>query len=688
MTVSGQVGDEPRVTRRLLRVVCGFCAALVLLTSGCAGGAVNPGAVYHSEPSTVRERYEAWLLFAHLAGALESVASQDFGRSGEQFSAVQIDRAHIPSSLVDLATRYTELCNELAGTVESLYDSLEGAERMLAANDVQQAGLAIDAGRSLLTQAREQLAALEDATLEVFAMLRRSGGGGTTAQLDQARASLEAALARLLQLTSEYERRADAAEASAAGKRVLTQPLVTLGFDRDAAWVGEVVALSGAVSVGNAPLGGRDVRVLLDGVEVGRARSDGRGAFSHDLLIPFEYVPKHVVQVSFVPEGDDLSRFQPALSVEVVLTVRFHQSLLTVDSMARMYPGFPVALAGMVESAGNVDSRQVEVQWRGETIGMTLTQPEGAFECTVMLPDDAPPGQSAIQVSVAANDESATGPASGEFDVEVATLAPQLDVSVGRLLFVPALSLSLPRQLLGGDFVRIVPVTGEVQSSLPLGVVSMSADWGGRQVRWEQRESSFQREVPLEMSVWSMGMRTITVRAAGQEPWHHPAESRARLMVVNLFIPFVWLMAIAGALLLGLVFRRLWRAGTVRSPMPAPLATGATSSAIPVDVATDIAHAGTRLILVDLYYRAVAFLQSTVGILLRRDMTLREYLAAVAARIPLALHSFSRLTVLAEHALYGRQDPDQSDVSTGRELLQTFKAEREGRHVDDVEESR
>jgi len=69
-------------------------------------------------------------------------------------------------------------------------------------------------------------------------------------------------------------------------------------------------------------------------------------------------------------------------------------------------------------------------------------------------------------------------------------------------------------------------------------------------------------------------------------------------------------------------------------------------------------------------------------------MTLREYLAAVAARIPLALHSFSRLTVLAEHALYGRQDPDQSDVSTGRELLQTFKAEREGRHVDDVEESR
>jgi hypothetical protein len=659
----------------------------VLLTSGCAGGVVNSGTIYHSDPSTVRERYEAWLLFAHLAGALESVASQDFGRSGEQFSAVKIDRAHIPSSLVDLATRYTELCNELADTIESLYDSLEKAERMLAANDVQQAGLAIGASRSLLTQAREQLAALEDATLEVFTMLRRSGGGGTTAQLDQARASLEAALARLLQLTAEYERRADAAEASAAGKRVLTQPLLTLELDRDAVWVGETVALSGAVTVGAAPLGGRSVRVLLDGVEVGRVRSDGRGAFSHDLVIPFEYVPRHVVQVSFVPEGDDLSRFQPALSGEIVLTVRFHQSLLTVAAPARMYPGFPVALAGTVESAGNVNSRQVEVQWRGETIGMTLTRPEGGFECTVMLPDEAPLGQSVIQLSVAADDESATGPAAGEMDVEVTTLAPLLDVSVGRLLFVPALSLSLPRQLLGGDFVRMVPVTGEVHSLLPLGVVSMSADSGGRQVRWEQRDSAFQREVPLEMSAWSMGMRTITVRVAGQEPWHHPAELRARLLVVNLFIPFVWLIAIAVALVLGLVFRRLWRADSAQPLSPAPLATVQGLMAIPVDVTADEAHTGTRSVVVRLYYRAVALLQSTVGILLRRDMTLRDYLATVAARIPLALHAFSRLTGLAERALYGRQEPDQSDVWAGRELLQKFDSERESGHVDDVEES-
>lgn len=673
--------------QRLARMVCGSCAALVLLTSGCAGGVVNSGTIYHSDPSTVRERYEAWLLFAHLAGALESVASQDFGRSGEQFSAVKIDRAHIPSSLVDLATRYTELCNELADTIESLYDSLEKAERMLAANDVQQAGLAIGASRSLLTQAREQLAALEDATLEVFTMLRRSGGGGTTAQLDQARASLEAALARLLQLTAEYERRADAAEASAAGKRVLTQPLLTLELDRDAVWVGETVALSGAVTVGAAPLGGRSVRVLLDGVEVGRVRSDGRGAFSHDLVIPFEYVPRHVVQVSFVPEGDDLSRFQPALSGEIVLTVRFHQSLLTVAAPARMYPGFPVALAGTVESAGNVNSRQVEVQWRGETIGMTLTRPEGGFECTVMLPDEAPLGQSVIQLSVAADDESATGPAAGEMDVEVTTLAPLLDVSVGRLLFVPALSLSLPRQLLGGDFVRMVPVTGEVHSLLPLGVVSMSADSGGRQVRWEQRDSAFQREVPLEMSAWSMGMRTITVRVAGQEPWHHPAELRARLLVVNLFIPFVWLIAIAVALVLGLVFRRLWRADSAQPLSPAPLATVQGLMAIPVDVTADEAHTGTRSVVVRLYYRAVALLQSTVGILLRRDMTLRDYLATVAARIPLALHAFSRLTGLAERALYGRQEPDQSDVWAGRELLQKFDSERESGHVDDVEES-
>jgi hypothetical protein len=109
--------------------------------------------------------------------------------------------------------------------------------------------------------------------------------------------------------------------------------------------------------------------------------------------------------------------------------------------------------------------------------------------------------------------------------------------------------------------------------------------------------------------------------------------------------------------------------------------------AIPVDVTADEAHTGTRSVVVRLYYRAVALFQSTAGILLRRDMTLSDYLAIVAARMPLARHAFSRLTGLAERALYGRREPDQSDVSAGRELLQKLKPERESGRVDDVEES-
>ena len=686
MRGSGRVRGETSAVRRLTRVGCGLCAALVLVTSGCAGATVAPGTIYHRDPSTVRERYEAWLLFAHLAGALESVASQDFSRSGEQLSVAQVDRAHIPSSLVALATRYVELCNELADTIESLYDSLEQAERMLAANDVQRAALALDAARSLLTRAREQLAALEEATLEVFTLLRRSGGGGTTAQLDQARASLEAALARLLQLTLEYVRRADAVEASAAGKRALTQPDLTLTLERDAAWVGETVVLSGALRAAALPLADRELRVLMDGAEVGRARTDGRGAFSYDLPIPFEYVPRRVVQVSFQPQGDDLARLRPAASGEVALTVRFHQSLVTVQSPGRLYPGFPVALTGMVESAGNVAARQVEVRWRGEVVGGAVTVPAGGFQCTVILPDDSPVGHTTLQLIVAADDDSATGPGVVEMDVEVATLEPRLDVTVGRLLFVPALSLSLPRQLLGGDFVRMVPVEGEVQSSLPLGVASMSADWGGRQVRWEQRDSSFWREVPLEMSVWSMGMRTVTVRAAGQEPWHRPAEAHARLLVVNLFVPLVWLLALALAVALGLVFRRWWSAGSRQSPAPVPSESRAASAAVSLGPGARGAHADPRLLLVGLYYRAVAFLESTVGVVLRRDMTLREYLSAVAGRIPAVLRSFTKLTGHAERALYGRPAPGRDDVSDARELLETISPERQSRALDDREE--
>ena len=591
-------------------------------------------------------------------------------------SAVQLERAHLPSSLVDLARRYVDLCNQLADTIESLYDSLDSVDRMLAVNDLQGAGRGLEASRGLLAQARDSLSALEKATVEVFTMLRRAGAGGTSAQLEQARQSLDAALARLEQLALDYERRLAEAEAAAAGKRVLLQPSLTARLDRDAAWVGENVVLSGVLAAGNTPLVGREVAVLLDGVEIARAQTGSQGRYSCVVSVPFEYVPRRMVQASFVPSGGDLAGYRPALSGEYVLTVRFHQSLLDVELVGRLHPGLPVSVAGMVESSGAVSEREVLVEWEGETVGSTVSGLTGWFECIVMLPEQTPDGAGTLRMQVESVDEALTAPAMQEISVDIDRVAPVLDLHVVPVVLVPSMALSLPRQLLGGGFVRMVTVSGEVKSSLPMEVPSMTAYWGERQVRWQQQGVAFEQMVPLDVSVWSMGVRTLTVRAVAREPWHRPAESHVRLLVVNLFIPFVWLSALALALLFGLAVRRRFSAN---APLPASvpgvgwagfdggyeLTTGGSAGG---------EDAGPRRSMLSLYFNAVNLLRATIGVALRREMTLREYLSAAAERMPVASRLFGRLTSLTERALYGRGEPARRDLSLGRRLLAALAA--------------
>ena len=676
--------------RRPVGACRALCAALLLVTSGCLAPQAADEVVFHEDPATAREDYNAWTLFAHLGGALRLVASEEFDTAGEQMAAVHVERAHLPSSLVELATRYTDLCEELSTTIEGLYDSLDEAERMLAENDLPRAGLALGSSKALLTQARELLGALQEATREVLSLLRRSGSGTTSAELEEARKALDAALAQLTELTLRYEARLADIGAEAVEKQALVRPTVSLALARDAAWVGERVELSGAIVSGSQPLAGRTLSVLMDGVGVAEVRSDDRGLFRLDVEIPFEYVPRRVLQVAFRPGAGDLARFQPASSPEAVVTVRFHQSIATVEPPPRLYPGLPAALVGVVESTGSLGGRQVTVVWGEETVGNSLLGASGAIECTVLLPDDAPVGEGTLQVAVAGDDDAVTAPCTCDVDVEVSRLAPSMEVNVDRFLIVPALSHSLPRQLLGGDFVRVVPVSGEVSSSLPLDHVSLSAGWGEAEVSWQQDEVEFLRSVPLRTSVWSMGLRTVTVRAVPQEPWHRPAEARATLLVVNLFMPLVWLGAVLVALALGAASRRWWRAFSQRSASPqhAVPSLSLPLSPVPVAVAGGEGQGGLRWLVVELYYRAVALMQGTVGVALRREMTLREYLKAVSARFPAVLQAFSGLTALAERALYGRGEPDARDVDAGRAMLETMSPEAGGDDTERGEEPR
>lgn len=682
--VYAAAAERRSVMRRASALVRLSCVAVLLFTSGCAIPAFVSGAVYHQNPSTVREQYESWLMFAHLGGALLSIAEEQFDVAGQQLDAVDVARAHLPPGMAQLAARYMELCRQLAGMIEQVFDSLDAAGQLLSRNDLAEGGRVLAECRVRLGEAQQLLEVLDGATTEAFTLLRRSGGG-MASQLNEARSALDAALALLLQLTDDYERRLGEMEEEATAKQSLRQPQLSARLDRESAWVGETLTLSGSLRLEGVALLDRALVVMLDGVDVGTARTDSTGGFTHRLTLPFEYVPKRSVRIGYSPEGGDLNRVLPVTSDEMVVTVRFHESTVSVDAPSLWHPGYPVLLAGEVVSAGTTERRQVDILWRGEPVGGTVTGPMGEFRCSIALPGGTQLGTGSLQVVVARDDGAATAPGRLTCVVEVSRVAPLVELHVAPLLLVPVPSPSLPRRLLQGEFAVAVPVESVVSSSLPLGSVAMMADWGGQPVRWEQREGAFAQEVPLRMSVWSMGVHDVTVRAAPQEPWHQPVESRATLLVVNLLVPAIWLASVGIALSLAIVLRRL------RREMPAMELASAQLRQSPA-AATHTEHfvvagrAGPRLLVLRLYYRAVVLLQTVLGVAFRPDMTLREYQTAVARLIPGVRDVFFRLTSLGEHALYAGREPVEADIRTGTELLQSLYQSDELRLPDAEEE--
>ncbi|MCK5212535.1 MAG: hypothetical protein KAQ74_01320, partial [Dehalococcoidia bacterium] len=362
--------------------------------------------VFHVDPSTVRERFEVGLLFEHLGAVLDALGSEDFVATRDGLRKMDIDRANLPSSLIDVCNRYVELCDLLSETTESLSVAIEECDKSLEANDLTRAGLSLGISRSLLECAREQLASLERATDEAFAILRRSGQGGSSSQLEQSRQTIDSAIERISHLAFEYERRLEEAHLRATDKGELWQPDLTMYVRDDAAWVGDEIVLSGVLSVHGDSVAGREIVLLLDGAVAGYVETDSVGAFTLTVILPFDYVPSHVVRASFQPTGDDLGYYGAAMSDDCVVTVRYHTSTVTVFVPPQMYPGLGATVAGRVASSGVTEGREVRVLVGNDVVGTRRTGPEGDFRIDFTLAEDAVEKEVPVEAVVMADDSA------------------------------------------------------------------------------------------------------------------------------------------------------------------------------------------------------------------------------------------------------------------------------------------
>jgi hypothetical protein len=166
-----------------------------------------------------------------------------------------------------------------------------------------------------------------------------------------------------------------------------------------------------------------------------------------------------------------------------------------------------------------------------------------------------------------------------------------------------------------------------------------------------------------------VGFQEVRLRLVPTEPWQLPSECVAEILVVNL----AYLLAIAVALTMpgvGLIMRRPHGLRKRKDRLPSNIeesyellreegAWPPTTSPIATE---------NRSAILKAYYAAVAWIQKISGILLGPQMTLRDFLHQVASSHSRFAGLLTRLTGLAEKALYSHHTPREDEASLAYDL--------------------
>ncbi|TFH35548.1 MAG: hypothetical protein E4G93_03580 [Dehalococcoidia bacterium] len=344
------------------------------------------------------------------------------------------------------------------------------------------------------------------------------------------------------------------------------------------------------------------------------------------------------------------------MSNDTVLTVRFHESVIALDAPPQIHPGLGATVAGVIGSSGLTEGREVAVLLGHEIVGTSHSGPEGDFRLDFRVAEDAVGGEALVKAVVLADDSGKSAPFESSARVEVTRVEPVVEVTASRMAVIPSLSHSLLSQVVSGQFEGLVTVSVDVYSSLPLGTVQMSAVSGERQVLWTQDDVHSEVQVPVEGHIWEMGRRLLFVTADADEPWHSPSVATAQLTIVNLFVPCVVLVFLGVILGLGVLIGRRLRTASAEAVLARLAVVDSAAPDVVVDTFAGMpfdSDGGPRLLLARLYFQAVGVLQKTLGVMLRREMTLREYLSDVRQRLGAEPQVFGKLTTIAEDAVYG-----------------------------------
>ena len=586
----------------------------------------------HVNPSALQPRVGGVELWGLYVDALSRMASRDY--EGAMSLANLTAAITPPRELSYLVSRYRELAS-LSRDLDRLEGLVRGAEEALKRNDLEEAGRLIDEARVVAGRASMAVEDLREASRELASRL----GVTATPMGLRLHERLMGLLDRLQGLIGELAERVEEAEREASRLRPTS---MTIAVEPSEVRVGGVFKVRGVLASQGEPLPGRVVAVYVAGAERCRVRTQADGTYSCVLKAPYLYVDSVEVVAVYTPRGDDLKIYAACrASTRLKLAYSVTEVQLQAPSMA--YLGLPIKVEGAVLVDGAPSpGRRVELYLGEVKVAEAITEADGGFTSNITIPLTLPPSTYTLKAYVPPLGDCS--PASTSMRVDVVGAPTRASVKAPMVVVLPC------RLTIAGHY------STSVESS---GGATVTVRVGGLKAVARASNFTFRSELHLPLLSPLAGLLRVEVVVEPDDPWCSPTRSELPILAVNpLGLIVVALVAVAA----GHAARR----GRPRPPPPKPIAL------TPIKPRpTQALPPGLRGEVVAAYRRALGVVERVVGQPMMPHYTLREYLAIASSRLDARrLEAFTRLTELAEGALYAMREPSMAEVEEALRLCE------------------
>lgn len=639
------------------------CVFVFSLMFPCITVAVGARSIPHEDPSTSQSSIDSFSFISQYAQVFGLVVSEQYANASRL--SQQLSLISVPADLSYILNRYNNLTQQFINTLIDLQTSLDNASSLLGQNRLDEAAINLNKAGVLVSQAEILLSSLQDATTTLSQQLGVLAAPAES-QIAQAYDSLQSALQRLTDLINQYHAMMQNIDSTRQNKTQQLQPTaLTLSINTTNVSVGGSIYASGALTSKGQVLPNRQIFLLIDGLKVASATTGSGGFFTAVMKVPYNYLHIMTSLAIYTPVGADENHYIAALSPPLTININFYNTSINCSIPDVAYPGLPLNVNGSVTSQTGIalSGRTIKFQLDNNVLNLVQSDSNGIFFIQTMINS---------QTAIGTHNVTITVEPSGIY----AGITKQETVNLKQM--VSTINVQLPSLVLLPSQIQI---KGTVKTLLgPLNNAKVTVEFDSADtVTQTLADGSFNVTFNVPLNANLGGFQSLNINAQPQEPWQGPAQKQAGVLVLNTVGLTVAL--VSSGSVIGIAYTRFLKTKLKKESKDALQEENpqfiVESTESQLTTSFQVKLTGSKGKLLETYKKSLQIIEAATRVLIKQQMTLREFLQESKPKLRDRAASFDELTRMAERALYSPYIPNEQELSEAEILLDGIRKEHE-----------